>query len=233
MGRQMLRPDSGEGHRKGYHTREHRLNQPEVLGFLSQLDKVEALELEGCSDWPHLRFCYGCNDVFARIVSIKYTNLTKLRIVCAFISGSRFRRFIKKIASTLTKIECIGIILTDGSWRSVAQGLLKVPGLEELMFWGHLYQKRMVPSTKQVPLEWQSNETEVIVVHVGTEIIRKFLQHFIAYFATIPYDAPREEAWVPQYHRVRLFPAPGLLEGTHETWAWSKLRTYAEEVCEE
>jgi hypothetical protein len=134
MGRQMLRLESDDGHRKGYHTREHRLNQPEVLGFLSQLDKIEALELEGCSDWPHLRLCYGCNDIFARIVSIKYANLTKLRIVRAYISESRLRRFIKMIASTLTKIECIGTILTDGSWRSIAQGLLKVAGLEELMF---------------------------------------------------------------------------------------------------
>jgi hypothetical protein len=232
MGRRILRLDSNDGRSKGYHTRDHRVDRSGLLCFFRQLVQIEIMELNGCSDWPHLRLCNGCNDIFARnIASIKYANLTKLRIVNMYMNGSRLSRFTKEHASTLIDIECISITLTDSSWRSIAQSLLKVAELTKLLFWKHLYQKPPMRSTKQAPLEWLLDEDEVIVGYMGTETIHSSLRHFINYFETLPYDPPDWDHWVPQYHCVQLFAVPGLVEECkYEPGAYFRVERYAEEI---
>jgi hypothetical protein len=231
LNNKLLRLENDEGQERGHHTQDHRVVRLEALWFLKQLDAIETLVLDGCSDWPHLRICNGCNDVFAKnIATIKYTNLTKLRFLHVFISGGRLRRFIKEHASTLTSISFSSVTLTDGSWRSIAQGLLKVSGLIKFSFWEYLYQKTPMTSTEQLPPECLLYDDKMTLYYSGKDTIRTFLQYFIRYFATIPYVPQEPEFWEPQYYIVSLFEVSSLEEDTHETEAWSKVERYAKEL---
>jgi hypothetical protein len=220
-----------ERHPKRFHTGEYREVRTEFLSFLRHFDMIENLRLVGCSDWPHLRVCKGCNEIFARnIATIKYANLTTLRIHVMFISGSRLRRFIKAHASTLYSVSCFKVTLTDGSWLSIAQGLLKIPGLKELELSNHVFQKTPVASPKQLPLGYLIYKGVVPVYYTGIADIKTFLREFINYFETIPYISPRKEYSTPQYYTVRLFSIPDVKRATWNSEASSELERYAEEV---
>jgi hypothetical protein len=223
-----------ESHAKGYHTGEHREDQAKMFSFLRHLDMIEVLQLWGCSDWPHLRICNGCNDIFARnIATINYANLTTLCLRIMFISGGRLRRFIKTHASTLYRVSCVQVTLTDGSWRSIAQGLSKIPGLRELGLSKHMFQKTPVASPEILPRGYLIYNGIVPVYYIGIAEIKTFLREFINYFETIPYIPPHMEYPIPQYYTVRLFSIPDVKRATWESEAWSKVEQYAEEVFKE
>jgi hypothetical protein len=167
------------------------------------------------------------------IATIKYVNLNKLCLCNVFVSGGRLRRFVKEHASTLTSVRFVRVILTDGSWRSIGQGLLKVSRLIKLSIWEHLYQKTLVESTEEPPLECVLYEAEVTVYYSGTETVRTFLEYFVKYFETIPLDPQEPGFWAPEYYIVSLFTVSSLREDTHETEAWSKVEKYAQELFTE
>jgi hypothetical protein len=69
-----------------------RLKLPEIIGNTSG---IEHLELDGCCerDKHPLRFCNGCQDVFARrVATTYYTHLTSFCVRAMYISGGRLRR---------------------------------------------------------------------------------------------------------------------------------------------
>jgi hypothetical protein len=112
----------------GYHFRNYSPCHSKLFDFLNAMHQVEALEIDECETFPRLRFCNGCHDLFAKHIAIThYPNLTDPTIKSVYISGGRLRRFIEKHSSTLTQVSCTFASLTDGSWRSIAQGLLKLP----------------------------------------------------------------------------------------------------------
>ncbi|KAI4943546.1 hypothetical protein J4E91_009183 [Alternaria rosae] len=124
---------------QGYHVKDYRLNQPQIASFFHGLRSVPRLWLNGCDDFPRLRFCNACNDIFAySIAKVPCTHLTTLNIRCMYISGGRLQRFIKQQAHTLENIYIDSTTLTDGYWKNFARVLKKVSSLEQLFLRGRL-----------------------------------------------------------------------------------------------
>lgn len=138
---------------QGYHAKDYRLNQPQIASFFHGLRSVPRLWLDRCDDFPRLRFCNACNDIFAySIAKVPFTHLTTLNIRCMYISGGRLQRFIKQQAHTLENICIDSTTLTDGSWKNVARVLKKVSSLEQLFLRGRLRQKtNAIPTTHRRP----------------------------------------------------------------------------------
>jgi hypothetical protein len=63
---------------------------------------------------------------------MRYPLLTKMKAARILISDSCLRAFIKHYAQSLNNIDIGYITLTDGSWRSIAQGLEKLPLITKL-----------------------------------------------------------------------------------------------------
>ncbi|KAF1914451.1 hypothetical protein BDU57DRAFT_530934 [Ampelomyces quisqualis] len=117
----------------GYHIKDYRSTSPEYTKLITIFSNVDRLDYYGCRSHPALKFCHGCDDLFANTFAAAcFPCLRKFTVSAAFISGGRLRAFIKKHANSLIAIDISSVNLTDGSWRSIAQGLSKLPHLEKL-----------------------------------------------------------------------------------------------------
>jgi hypothetical protein len=199
------RDEAGDGTRSGVHVRDFRPTTPQLTLLLSALIAIEELEILGCRSFPELRLCHGCDDLFARsIASMRYPQLRKLQLNRILISGGRLRAFIKHHGLTLNHIVMSYVTLTDGSWRSVAQGLAKLPFITRL-YLEHLHQKRRSDRHERPR---HRSSTERVFLDDATNI-KSFLEIFVAHFYTVErLSRSRVARSYPKYHEVMLFEMP-------------------------
>lgn len=191
------------------HVKNSRPATPIFLLLLSALAGIDSLELVGCRPGPELRLCHGCDDVFTKNISpVRFPNLHALIISRMFISGSRLRGFIKGVAGTLEKVDVSYTMLTDGSWRSIAQGLMKCPRLKSLSLTA-LRQRSSASSTSR-PTHYPANYS---IDFSCADHVEPYLKAFIAYFSTVLYlNATRFQRQYPKYYEVKLFLIPWMSE---------------------
>jgi len=191
----------------GLHLKDHRLATTDLCTFFAACNDIETLEIYGCNSAPKLRLCHDCDDVFANAFApFHYSNLSSLLINYMYISGGRLRNFVKHHAATLTKVDIYGVALTDGTWRSIAQGLAKCPRLTQLGLI-HLRQKQSVTGITPPPEYLGFFGVGVI----GTGEIQDFLKSCIAFFDTVLYvnDKPRRKLY-PKYYDAVLYQLLGM-----------------------
>jgi hypothetical protein len=210
---------------RGLHLKDYRPATSDFLGYLSALATVDNLELGGCRISPELRLCHGCDDLFTKNISCTtFLNLSVLAITAMFISGSRLRRFIKSFAGTLVQVDMTYTMLTDGTWRSVSQGLIKCPRLERLKF-NSLRQKSPANDLGR-PSEYARNSR---VNLTDRDQVYHFLKILIAYFSTIPYlNAARFKRQYPRYYETKLFQLPEVVQLTGGDKAVAAIEEYAD-----
>ncbi|KAH4340147.1 hypothetical protein HBH98_197910 [Parastagonospora nodorum] len=189
----------------GLHIKDYRPTKPSFTELMSAFIDVEEIQLYGCCSNPALRFCHGCDDLFAQnFAPTRYHSLSRLAIQRIFISGGRLRRFIKRHADTLNKLEVSYVSLTDGSWQSIAQGLAKLRYLGELKL-SRLTQKHAIRNVDR-PKEY-CNDFELNLR--SRDDVQHFLEVFITYFSTVLYlNSDRVRGSPPKYHQVKLFRLP-------------------------
>jgi hypothetical protein len=154
-----------------------------------------------------LRLCHGCDDLFAKNFSnALYPELTSLVICGMFISGGRLRRFIKRHGDTLKEFIISTGMLTDGSWASIAQGLMKLQRLDQIIFTG-LIQKRGEHQPARVrPSAYPTSSYSSVR---GSEDVKHFLEVFMDCFSTFSYLNVARFGWSrPHYRQVKLFDLP-------------------------
>ena len=200
---------------QGFHVRDYRLDQPQIASFFHGLSSVPRLYLDGCDEFPRLRFCNACSDVFVySIMKVPFTHLTTLKIRDMYISGGRLQRFIKQQAHTLKTIEFNCTTLTDGSWKTVARVLKSISGLEELTFRFGVYQKAEARRVIPQPSAY-GNTVDTVSFKTRTNV-QRCLKAFIQFFSTSKYvrEGPyqvqelRHRRTLPQYYKVDLFKLP-------------------------
>lgn len=209
----------------GLHIKNFRPTTTQLKDLISALDNLEALELNGCRSNPALRFCHGCDDLFVEnFARTLYPHLSSLTINSMFISGGRLRRFIKRHSVTLTKVDIGYAMLTDGSWRSIAQGLAKLPTLSELRLM-HLRQKHAAKHAVQ-PAPHHVKDSQVRLS--GRSHVERFLRAFVAYFGTVQYlTHARVSGSPPIYHEAKLFRLPNEPIVSGQLKAVAVMRKYA------
>ncbi|KAI4610592.1 hypothetical protein J4E83_008206 [Alternaria metachromatica] len=195
--------------REGYHVRDYRLNKPLVASFFHGMKSVPHLYIDGCDFFPRLRFCNACNDIFVHnIIMVPFTQLTTFQIGHMYVSGGRVQHFIKRHSNTLKNIEFFGTILTDGSWKTVAQVLRQISGLEHLRLLNDICQRAKAHPTKRRPKKYVRYDgwRTPLDTHAA---VRRFLKDFIKYFSTSRYVYERVPLRpLPQYFKVDLFHLP-------------------------
>jgi hypothetical protein len=119
----------------GYHVRNYQPGRIAALSsFLGELTDLPILVLEGCACWPRLRICHGCHDVFKYNVAPQiFPQLTEFGVTNMFIRGGPLRTFISRHSSALKSVGIDQVFLTDGSWKSVADGLSRHCSLESIL----------------------------------------------------------------------------------------------------
>ena len=182
---------------------------------------------------PMLRLCDGCDAVFKHIATANFPHLTYFCMKKAYVSGSRLRRFVKQHTTTLKEVRFSSVSLTDGSWQSLAQGLLKLPKLETLYF-EYLYQRHEVVKSKIPSFSDQSWYTEL--VYYGKANIKLFLQMFLQHFWTADFDRkPYSRGYTTQpsrktrarYYQVYMYDFPnvvaslGYMEAAYVEMPWT------------
>jgi hypothetical protein len=167
--------------------------------------------------------------VFARTV---FPNLSCLTVTRTFMSGGRLRNFVKRHATTLMSVDMTFVTLTDGTWRSIAQGLAKLPRLRALDLSALRQKGRAAKNTRQTTRPPQYTNTSTISFK-DADHVKQFLKIFIICFSTVQCLSPgRFKRSPPIYHEARLFDLPELGEASNQIGslrAVSVLRTYAEE----
>jgi hypothetical protein len=214
----------------GLHIKNYRPTTPEFTQVVSALVNVGSLEFSGCRPDPALHLCHGCEDLFAKnFARTIFPNLSCFAVQSAFISGSRLRGFIKRHAMTLTNVDVSFVSLTDGSWRSIAQGLAKLPHLQILKLHA-LRQKGRNPRIARPP---QYSNSSAVALE-DTSHVRHFLDVFIAFFSTVEcLNTFRFASDPPKYHEARLFELPELRGASDRNGllkAVAALQAYAEAV---
>jgi hypothetical protein len=211
---------------KSRHVRMQVPASPDVQQSLSAPSGIEHLVLYGCNDvlqGPVLQPCTGCNDIFTNyFVGTTYHQLKSLRIASMYISGSRLQRFIKNHAITLTQVELERMVLIDGTWRSIAQGLAKIPHLNAIFSYGQLYQKRSATLVIQMSADVSVPPSISLNGHAQ---IQQFLLAWLEHFHTTPCPP---STWgrtlLPQSHEV-FFVKPDNLYMDRDTSTWRKRKT--------
>jgi hypothetical protein len=101
----------------GHHVRNYQPGRiPTLSSFLGELTDL--------ARWPRLRICHGCHDVFKyNVASQIFPQLTQFGVTNMFIRGGPLRTIISRHSSTLKSVGFDQVFLTDGSWKSVADGL--------------------------------------------------------------------------------------------------------------
>jgi hypothetical protein len=195
----------------GLHVQKYRPTTTELSSFFAACKDIESLELFGCTSNAELRLCHGCDNVFVQnFARLQYPNLSILSVTSMFISGSRLRKFVKGHATTLAKVDITYTILTDGTWRSVTQGLAKCLLLAELRLKSLRQKRRATAITRP------SGQVAYSEIYLGgTEAVQQFLQTFIAYFETVGYlNMYRIDKQYPKYYEVRLFQLPRVVSSS-------------------
>ncbi|KAI4641354.1 uncharacterized protein J4E78_010417 [Alternaria triticimaculans] len=223
---------------QGYHFKGYQPSYREFSGFLAAYNEITHLEIVGCDKMPMLRLCDGCDAVFKHIVTANFPHLTYFSMKKAYVSGSRLRRFVKRHTKTLKDVRFSSVSLTDGSWQSLAQGLLKLSQLETLYF-EYLYQRHEVVKSKIPSFSDQSWYTEL--VHYGKANIKLFLQMFLQHFWTADFDRkPYSRGYTTQpsrktrarYYQVYMYDFPNVVASLgYMEAAYVEMR-YAQEVLD-
>jgi hypothetical protein len=208
----------------GLHIKNFRPTTTYFKKFIAAFHDLETLELHGCRSNPSLRLCHGCEDIFVKnFAHTLYPNLRTLAITSMFISGGRLRKFIKRHSATLNDVQIFYVMLTDGSWRLVAQGLAKLPLLSELNLM-HLREKHATKITGR-PAQY-TNDSQVSLS--DRSLIEQFLQAFVTFFGTVQYlTHTRVSGSPPIYHEAKLFKVPNAHPVTREPRAVAVVRNYA------
>ncbi|QRD02960.1 hypothetical protein JI435_142460 [Parastagonospora nodorum SN15] len=193
---------------------------------LSALSGIDHLVLYGCNDilqGPVLRLCTGCNDIFTNyFAGATYNQLNGLRIASMYISGSWLRLFIKNHANTLPQVELERMVLTDGTWRSIARGLAKLRHLSALFSCGQLYQKQSATLVIRMPAGVSVHPSISLNGHAQTQ---QFLLAWLEHFHTDPCPPSTwDRALLPQYHEV-CFSKPNDLYMDRDKSTWRKRTT--------
>ena len=195
----------------GRHYSGYKSVTPALSKLAVKLYSVREIGLYGCDIAPRLRLCHGCEDIWVNLFSNDtYPHITHLRLYNSYVSGSRLRRFIKRHSGTLQRIEFGFVVLTDGTWRSVAQGLQKCPNLDCLhmgldtttgRYISSLRQKHAAPPLMvSLPEEYITPGPDHLpeasigiwkfnVVMSNRNDVVHWLDVFVQYFATIKSDA--------------------------------------------
>lgn len=199
------RYESNDADLGGLHVRGFRPTTPELVNTISGLAGVLYLELNGCRPHPELRFCHGCDDLFAQnFAPVQFPQLTKLKMARMLISGGRLRAFIKRHAQSLSNVDIGYATLTDGSWRSIAQGLAKLPSITELRL-EHLQQKHYMDHDQR-PRNYMPSTTVLLNSFASIQL---FLEVFVEHFRTIArFSGARVARQWPRYYEARLFTIP-------------------------
>jgi hypothetical protein len=186
----------------GYHVKNYRPSTSAYTKLITAFRDVVDLEYYGCRYHPTFRFCHGCDDLFAdTFAPAFFPKLTKFTVNAAFISGGRLRAFLKKHANSLVYIDISSVNLTDSSWRSIAQGLAKLPHLEKLRLCD-LRQKHKATAASR-PKAYR-NATGIFLDEV--DAVKHFLGVFITYFGTVQYLNPKRFRKSPSmWHMAKLF----------------------------
>jgi hypothetical protein len=198
----------------------------DLCTFFAACTDIESLEIYGCSSTPTVRLCHGCGDLFTKVFTrLHYPNLSILVVNSIHISGGRLRDFVKRHAATLVEVVITSTTLTDGTWRSIAQGLARCPQMVQLRL-ESLRQKQYLTVVVTRP----SNYVAWLGVNVkDAEEVQLFLKTCIAFFGTVSY--PHYRLWGKRhsdYYEARLFQLPGTSVPWCMSEAVSVVRRYAE-----
>jgi hypothetical protein len=193
----------------GYHIRNYQPGRiPALSSFLGELTDLPILVLEGCARWPRLRICHGCHDVFKyNVASQIFPQLTEFGVTNMFIRGGPLRTFISRHSSTLKSVGFDQVFLTDGSWKSVADGLSRHCSLESILI-NLVYQRSPAPALSRKKARRAPEKTSIFCEEIyGREEVDRFLAKFMRYFRTKKYKRSRPPPRRPRpvYHRVVLF----------------------------
>jgi hypothetical protein len=223
-----LSAEQREKNPSGLHIKNYRPTTSEFTKLMSALLKMDSLDLNGCRSHPELRLCHGCDDFFVKnFASAIYPNLSRFTVTSMFISGSRLRRFIKRHAEKLGNVEVRYVSLTDGSWRSIAQGLAKVPHLTHLT----LESLRQKGRAKKIARPPQYTNSSTVALNNPAHV-QHFLKIFVSFFSTVQYlTSARFLRDPPIYHEAKLFQIPESEAPSSQLnllRAVAVLRTYAE-----
>ena len=201
---ELIRELGEDKNEVGIHIKNYRLRQPAVASFWFGLRDIEHLHISGCICEPYLRFCNACNDTFIHIFQVAFNHLTAFHLFCMYVSGGRLRRWLREQGHTLTQLQFSNNVLTDGSWKTIAQGLQKLPFLRHLALEHDLLQKGAVPRPlgQQIPV-YQCEDSEDD--DAGVSKVRHYLAFFIENFCTERYTGTRYLPWpLPHYYKVDL-----------------------------
>jgi hypothetical protein len=125
-----------------------------------------------------------------------------------YVSGSRLRRSFKHRDHSLTHLYISDVALTDGSWKTIAQGLLELPLLSRLHLSGSLCQEHAASRSRSTPERSQPKQPDTDDV-LDVDKARNYLEFLIKLFSTSLFE---EEvvvyAWaLPHPHRVNFYDA--------------------------
>jgi hypothetical protein len=188
-------------------------NLGSLSNIIASLKDVNYLTVIGCCYYPGLPLCQGCHSSFGSISSYgNFTQLTTLKIENMYISGERLGRFVESHADTLVDIGFWSSALTDSTWRSIAQGLLKLPRLSQVYFSYRLYQKKAQVLPMRLPTEiksytYREAASTFEVTATSVEHVRRLLLAFTQYLHTTPPSQGGVQAshpGLPRYHKVCL-----------------------------
>jgi hypothetical protein len=186
----------------GVHIKNFRPTTTTLTKLVSAFVSIENLTIYGCRMYRNIRFCHGCDDLFAKSFAPAYfPYLSNLNLNHILISGGRLRRFVKRHSATLFRVEMVRVMLTDGSWRSIFQGLAKLSKLKNLKLHNlrqkHREQSGMPPEGCRV----------VSHILTGSERhVQVFLNSAVEFFSTFQGINPdRFRKSPPIYHQVKLF----------------------------
>ena len=223
---------------QGYHLKGYQPSYREFSRFLAAYNEITHLEIVGCNKMPMLRLYDGCDAVFKHIATANFPHLTYLSMEKVYVSGGRLRRFVKQHTKTLKEVGFSSVSLTDGSWQSLAQGLLELPQLETL-YLESLYQRHEVTKSK-IP-SFSDQRWYLELVYHGKSNIELFLQMFLQQLWTADFNRKRySHGYTTQpsrktrasYYQVYMYDFPNVVSSAgYMEAAFVELR-YAQEVLD-
>ncbi|KAI4706658.1 hypothetical protein J4E89_008725 [Alternaria sp. Ai002NY15] len=224
-----------EANETGCHYSSYRSVTPSLSNLAAKLSGVETITYYGCNSSPRLRLCHGCEDIWVSLFAKNtYAHLTNLELYYGYVSGSRLRGFIKRHAGTLQHVKFDCMSLTDGNWRSIAQGLQKCPDLNYLNVgedtamggWVGSLRQRHAPQPLEVSLpekyatsgfvirkNLQSDDAkDIAIILRNKKDVAHWLDVFVRYFAVDEdylggYHLPGDPD-LPRYYEARTFFLP-------------------------
>jgi len=251
MGKRDVAHNENGRHYSGYKPITYSLSR-----LAGKLSSVTEIAVYGCDAIPRLRLCHGCEDIWVSFFAKNtYSHLTYLKLCSTYVSGSRLRGFIKRCAGKLQHIKFDLVYLTDGTWRSIAQGLQKCPNLEYLYVGSDdsvgsctssLRQKHAAPALAvSLPEEYLNTRIAFAtgVLHDGwiydlvlcnKEDVVHWLDIFVRYFATTESDVHEHFGpagyELPVYHEANTFLLPNRKLGVpyYRTRAHTAMNRYLE-----